>query len=94
MQCGHLLGFRCLEVHDLPLGPDVKQRRVELLLNLLFVRVVHLLRRPVELLLLRQQLPKRVLPNGVLGVLGLLFYCSLPKRMHSLVRGRAVPLWI
>jgi hypothetical protein len=54
VQRGLLLGFRCLEVHDLPVGPDVEQRRVELLLDLLFVHVVHLLLRPVGLLLLRQ----------------------------------------
>ena len=81
-------------VHELPLGPDVGQRRVELLLDLLFVHVMHLLLRAVGLLLLRQYLSRRVLPNGVLGLLGLLIHCGLPKRMHSLLRGRAVPLWI
>ena len=81
-------------VHELPVGPDVGQRRVELLLDLLFVHVMHLLLRAVGLLLLRQYLSRRVLPNGVLGLLGLLIHCGLPKRMHSLLRGRAVPLWI
>ena len=81
-------------VHELPLGPDVGQRRVELLLDLLFVHVMHLLLRAVGLLLLRQYLSRRVLPNGLLSLLGLLFYCGRPEPVHSLLRGRAVPLWI
>lgn len=81
-------------VHELPVGPDVEQRRVELLLDLLFVHVMHLLLLPVSLLLLRQYLSRRVLPNGLLGLLGLLIHCGRPEPVHSLVRGRAVPLWI
>jgi hypothetical protein len=81
-------------VHELPVGPDVEQRRVKLLLNLLFIHVMHLLLRTVGLLLLRQYLSRRVLPNGLLGLLGLLIHCGRPEPVHSLVRGRAVPLWI
>ena len=54
VQRRNLLRPRCNKLHELPVGPDVEQWRVGLLLNLLFVHVVHLLRRPDELLLLRQ----------------------------------------
>ena len=94
VQRRNLLRPRCNKLHELPVGPDVEQRRVELLLDLLFVHVMHLLLRAVGLLLLRQFLSRRVLPNGVLGLLGLLIHCGRPEPVHSLVRGRAVPLWI
>ena len=94
VQRRNILRPRRNKLHDLPVGPDVGQRRVELLLDLLFVHVMHLLLRAVGLLLLRQYLSRRVLPNGLLGLLGLLIHCGRPEPVHSLVRGRAVPLWI
>ena len=49
VQRGHLLGLRRLELHELPLWPDVEQRRVELHHNYLLRRSVCL---RVELLVL------------------------------------------
>ena len=50
MQRGHLLELRRLELHELPLGPDFGQRRLELHHHYLLGRSVCL---RVELLFLR-----------------------------------------